>query len=81
MNRFDDFEDDSMTKNTPKSIKLELKRDLRRLINLDMCVLDDIKIYKDMLDIDDIDKLDVTQLQDLLTFCTNNRITRDRQNN
>lgn len=77
MNNFDNFEEDEV-RLPPKNTVIELRRDLRKLIKDDPDVLDDIKIYKDVTGLN-VDKLNKIQLEELIAFCINNKITRERK--
>lgn len=79
MENFEDFEELEIKEvKKPRNVLKELKKDLQLMIDRDPCVLDDIKIYKDVTGYD-IDKLTKNQLNELIVFCINNQITRDRE--
>ena len=75
---FENFEEDVYKE--PRFIMAELRRDLRKLIKDDPCTLDDIKIYKDVTGLD-VNKLTRNQLNELISFCINNKISRERKEN
>ena len=80
MDNFDNFEELEVREvKKPRNVLRELKKDLNLMIQRDLCVIDDIKIYKDVTGLN-VDKLTKEQLNELIVFCINNQLTRERKN-